>query len=547
MRTFLGNLQEKVHARLDALAREDFSRRLWLKDASLWMPDATTQETIRRRLGWLDSPTQSREQLAAVNAFAREVCDAGTRHVILLGMGGSSLTAEVVRNVFGVKPGFPELRVLDTTDPAAVIAAATGIDFNRTLFIVSSKSGITIEVNALYRHFADRIGHGSRFAAITDEGTPLERLARDARFLRCFVNPPEIGGRYSALSLFGLVPAALIGVDVERLLDEGARMADACGPAVPVEVNPGLRLGAAMGEAALSGHDKLTILASPAAAPLGPWIEQLVAESTGKEGRGIVPIDGESAGNPAAYGDDRLFAAIGSDARTREPSIEIPFDNPYALGAEFFRWKFATAVAAAVLGVNPFDEPNVRESKDLTNEVIARFHRFRKFPEDPPLYRADGFDIHADAGFSLPTRRDLSGALREHLSRARDGDYLAWLVYLHPTAAVEREVQAIRRTASERRRLAGTVGYGPRYLHSTGQLHKGGPNRGVFVMLTAPDAVDLPIPGERYTFGNLKLAQALGDFEALRRHGRRVLRIHLPPDIEASLRFLRSQFEAALR
>jgi transaldolase/glucose-6-phosphate isomerase len=546
MRTSLGAIDPALRARLDAFAREGFAKRLWAKDASLWKPEPAAQQAIAGRLGWLDSPSHSREQLAAVGAFAREVRDAGTRHVVLLGMGGSSLAAEVVRNVFGSAPGFPELRVLDTTDPAAVAEAGTGLDFAKTLFVVSSKSGITIEVNALYRHFADRIGDGSRFAAITDEGTPLERLARDARFRRCFVNPPDVGGRYAALSLFGMVPAAIIGVDVERLLEGGARMAAECGPAVPAEVNPGLLLGAALGEAAAAGRDKLTLLASPAAAPLGPWIEQLVAESTGKEGRGILPVEGEPIGGPSSYGEDRLFASIGTADRAPEPSIGIEFDDPYALGAEFYRWELATAVAGAVLGVNPFDEPNVRESKDLTNEVIARFHRFRRFPEDPPLYETEGFEIHADAGFSLPTDRALKWTLREHLSRAGAGDYAAWLVYLHPTASVDREVQAMRRAARDRRRLAGTVGYGPRYLHSTGQLHKGGPNRGVFVMLTAPDPLDLPIPGERYTFGNLKLAQALGDFEALRRHGRRVLRIHLPRDIDASLRRLRSQFEAAL-
>ena len=472
---------------LDAIGR-----RLFNKDTTLW-PNYTD---IENRLGWLTIIEPMARQAEALRAFAEEIRGAGFRRVLLLGMGGSSLCPEVLRETFGAADGFLDLRVLDSTVPAAVRDAEAWSREERTLFLVSSKSGTTLEVLSFYKYFAQP---GDRCVAITDPGTPLEALAKRDGFRRTFLNPPDVGGRYSALSYFGLVPAALLGIDPARLLERARAVARPDGP--------GTALGGRIAEAARRGRDKLTLGLDPEFASLGRWIEQLIAESTGKEGQGILPVDGEP---PGPGGDDRHFE-------------KVTLKDPYDLGAEFFRWEVANAVVGSILGMNPFDEPDVNESKETTRTLLSA-----TLPKEDSIPDVD---------------RD---ALAGHLGRARDGDYVAWLAFLHRTDAVDRELQAMRKAVCDRRRLATTVGYGPRYLHSTGQFHKGGPNSGLFIMITADDAADVPIPGEPYGFARLKQAQALGDFQTLVRSGRRILRCHLSGDVVGGLRTLRSHCEKIL-
>jgi hypothetical protein len=427
----------------------------------------------------------------------------GFQHVVLLGMGGSSLAPEVIHATFGAAAGFPTLHVLDTTDPASIIALESSVDLGRTLFLVASKSGGTIETLSHFGYFHAKVPRGEQFVAITDPGSNLEALGREHGFRRVFLNPPDIGGRYSALSYFGLVPAALVGAPVHDLLDQATEMACACHSCVPARENPGLWLGAVIGEAARAGRDKLTLVLPAAIGAFGTWVEQLVAESTGKEGRGILPVEGEPLGPQGAYGNDRLFVSIG-DELGLEPTVNLAFSSPLQLGAEFFRWEFATAVAGAVLGINPFDQPNVQEAKDATSRILAAG------PVPDP-----GFD-------------DLGALLNE----VRPGDYVAITAYIQRDAKNEEALRRVRTRLRDQYGVATTVGFGPRFLHSTGQLHKGGPNTGVFIQVVSDEGADLEIPGKPYTFGTLKAAQALGDLESLRAHGRRVARVRLQTLLE---------------
>lgn len=496
----LGSLSGPVEERLRELAEAGISRRIWAHDHTVWKPDPAE---ISDRLGWLTVPEQMTECADELVAFARRVADDGFQHVVLMGMGGSSLAPEVIHATFGAAAGFPTLHVVDTTDPASIIALESSIDLDRTLFLVASKSGGTIETLSQFAYFYAKVPRGRQFVAITDPGTNLEALARERGFRRAFLNPTDIGGRYSALSYFGLVPAALVGAPVHDLLDQATEMACACASCVPATENPGLWLGAVIGEAARAGRDKLTLLLPPAAGALGAWIEQLIAESTGKEGKGILPVEGEPLGPPEVYGDDRLFVSVGDDGGL-EPAVCLTFDKPAQLGAEFFRWEFATAVAGAVLGINPFDQPNVQEAKEATSRILAAGH-----VPDPGL--------------------DDLGVL---LNQVRPGDYIAITAYIQRNAENEEALRRVRRRLRDRYKVATTVGFGPRFLHSTGQLHKGGPNTGVFVQVVADEEADLEIPGKPYTFGTLKAAQALGDLESLRAHGRRVARVRLQTLLE---------------
>jgi transaldolase/glucose-6-phosphate isomerase len=491
----LGTLAGPVENRLSSMAKAEVARRIWAKDHTVWKPDPTE---ITNRLGWLISPEQMTDALNELVAFSRRAADDGFEHVVLMGMGGSSLAPEVIAATFGAAAGYPRLRVLDTTDPGSIVALEADIDLSRTLFLVASKSGTTVETLSQYAYFHAKAPRGEQYVAITDPGSTLAALGRERGFRRVFLNPSDIGGRYSALSYFGLVPAALIGSPVHELLDAAVEMACACASCVPVAENPGLWLGAVIGEAAKAGRDKLTLVVPEAISTFGTWVEQLVAESTGKEEKGILPVEGEPLGPPDVYGDDRLFVSLDAEIRLR-PAATLAFDNPVRLGAEFFRWEFATAVAGAVLGVNPFDQPNVQEAKDATNRVLAA----GKLP-DP------GFD-------------DLDALL----SRVRPGDYIAITAYIQRNAANEGALRQVRVRLRDRYRVATTVGFGPRYLHSTGQFHKGGPNTGVFIQVVADDPTDIAIPGKPYTFGMLKAAQALGDLESLRAHGRRAGRVKL--------------------
>jgi glucose-6-phosphate isomerase len=493
--------------------------------------------------------------------FAAAVRTDGFTDVVLLGMGGSSLAPEVLRAVLGAAPGWPRLHVLDSTDPGAIRAATTPPD--RTLFIVASKSGTTIEPNTLAAYFRRLVeGAGvarwaNHFVAITDEGTELARRARADRFRELFINPSDIGGRYSALSYFGLVPAALMGHNVTALVGWALAMLSAAEPAFGTALtNPAVGLGLAMGSAARAGRDKLTLILPTGLEPLGLWVEQLVAESTGKVGTGIVPIAGEPLGDPDSYGQDRFFVRVrlhGSyaeemrDTNVRElkaagaPVAEIELAEPAALGAEFVRWEIATAVAGALLGINPFDEPNVQQAKDATRALLNRYKADHRLPVDEPdRISSSGvsFTLSAAAGDKLRSR-----APESILTLAQSGDYVAILAYLPPDQEIADDIHGFRRAVRDRLRVATMFGYGPRYLHSTGQLHKGGPNTGVFVLITATPRADLSIPGETFSFATLELAQALGDFHSLEATGRRALHVHLPaPD----RRFVREVTEALL-
>ncbi len=498
---------------------ENLVERIWAKDPSVWRAAPEQAGAIRDRLGWLTVYDWMASEATALRAFAAEAGSAGFGRAMVLGMGGSSLSAEVCRRVLGIAPGFVDVSVLDTTDPSAIARCERACDPQRTLFIVASKSGTTAESCYLHRYFFDRmralLGHppGDHFVAITDPGTPLAQRAAEQGFRKVFLNPPDIGGRYSALSYFGMLPAALMGADLDALLGGAAQMAAACRRSAPLEENPGAALGVTLGALAARGRDKLTLVLPENLAALGTWLEQLVAESTGKEGRGIFPVDGEPIGLPGVYGADRVFVQLGENASAAEalrqleaaghPVVRAGAAN---LGGEFFRWEFAMAVAGAILGVNPFDEPNVRESKENTEQALERF-------------RATG-TLGAPAPASI-------GDLVPFLRQARPGDYVALLAFVDPCAESAAALGRIRRRIRDRYRVATSVAFGPRYLHSTGQMHKGGPSTGLFLFLTADDPIDLPIPGEPFTFGIVKHAQAVGDIEALRRRARRVLHLHL--------------------
>ncbi len=545
----LGKWQDPVNRALEELAAKDAVARVWDRDPTLWKEESSHQAEISQRLGWLTVAGDMRSQISGLQSFAHEATQAGIQQVVLCGMGGSSLCPEVLRLTFGSAPGYPQLWVLDTTDPDMVSRVAQQAEPGRSLYLISSKSGGTIEVDSLFRFFfqraesalADRAG--SAFAAVTDPGTSLERLAGDRRFRRVFLNPPDIGGRYSALSLFGLAPAALIGLNLDRLLDSAERMALACSASSPSEANPGLWLGAALGGMAVAGRDKLTLLASPRLSSFGLWVEQLIAESTGKEGKGIVPVAGEPRVAPESYGEDRFFVFVrleGDDngeldrfvdglRKAGQPVVTFLLEDEYDIGGEFFRWEFATALAGAILQIDPFDQPNVQESKDNTARLLATYKEKGSLPEARPDLVRGGLKLYGTKESTLVA------ALEAFLSQAGPTDYIALMAYLDMVEPVEQALEGLRRRLLEQAHRATTLGYGPRFLHSTGQLHKGGPNSGLFLQLTGDKKASVPIPGQPYDFGTLQAAQALGDRQALREHSRRALSIHLGSDIPSGL------------
>ena len=555
LRVRAGEHEAAIAARLEALRQASFAKRLLAYDDALWGDDPAHRAVAANRLGWLDSPNAMRARTGELEAFAAEVAAEGFTHAVLLGMGGSSLAPEVLRQTFGVKPGRLELAVLDNTSPAAVRAVAEAHDDRRTLYVVASKSGGTIEVATFEKFFWERVSAirgaeaGRSFVAITDPGTALEKLAASRGYRHTFVNAPDIGGRYSALSCFGLLPAALLGADVRAMLDTALDEHES----LAGDGGDGVALGAALGALALAGRDKLTLVFSPEFASVGTWVEQLVAESTGKSGRGIVPVAEESLAGPDAYGPDRVFVAIGSPslpaAIERELDVlaeaghpVLRWDSPTKehLAADFLRWEVATAAASAVLGVDPFDEPNVSEAKAATQGMLKRFLDEGRLPDREPSARDGALSAFTRSGDGSPGAAP--GAWAEWLlAQVKPGDYFAVLAYLHRTAPRHAKLEAVRHAARARAKIAGTLGYGPRFLHSTGQLHKGGPNNGVFLLVTA-DEGDLSIPGEQYGFGTLRAAQAAGDFEVLEKHGRRVLRVDLGSDADAGLERLAGAF-----
>jgi transaldolase/glucose-6-phosphate isomerase len=541
---------DAVRAALASDAPREVARRIWDRDADLWKPgDPEHAKVIGNRLGWLDVIDTMREALPRLLGLSTEVQQAGFRNCVLLGMGGSSLCPEVLRTSFGSAAGQPELHVLDTTDPAAIAELTERLEPRTTLFIVASKSGTTLETLSHLAHFwewltaAGILDTGQHFLCITDPGSPLADTARERKFRHVFENPPDIGGRYSALSFFGLVPAAIIGIDVEAFLDRADRMRQQSHPGTPADLNPGLALGTVLGLLRRSGRDKVTIVAPPRLAAFSLWAEQLIAESTGKEGKGLIPIGDEPIGDPGVYGDDRILtvltlreedpdfeAEIGALRTAGIPDVTMQLENLLDLGAEFFAWEFATAVAGAALGIDPFDEPNVKESKDNTRRVLDQYVKNGTLASESATASDDGISV-----FGAPGRRDIDSALTEFLSAVRPGDYVALMAYVTPSSENEAALQRLRVAIRDEHRVATTLGFGPRFLHSTGQLHKGGPDTGLYIQITTDDAVDVPIPGQPFTFSILKQAQAEGDLQSLRAHQRRVIRLHVRGDLALGL------------
>jgi transaldolase / glucose-6-phosphate isomerase len=561
----LGKYAGIVADALVTAQREGVVQRIWNKEATLWKEDQAHQKIIRNSLGWLHVASEMKAVSDQLIDFADEIRGAGGfSHVMLCGMGGSSLCPEVMRQTFGERSRYPSLSVLDSTDPDVLAWFAKQIDIEHCLFIIASKSGTTTEPLVFYKYWFDQVAQrnpnpGESFIAITDPGTRMVEMASADKFRHIFLNRPDIGGRYSALSYFGLVPAALMGVDIEKLLLRAEVAMHSCSAEVPADTNTGALLGAVMSECANAGRDKLTLVLDPRLAALGLWIEQLVAESTGKEGQGILPVNGEMIGPPSVYADDRVFVSVAVGAPDGEtdralkaleaaghPVVYRSLGDTYDLGQEFFLWEFATAFAGWRLSINPFDQPNVQESKDATKELLETFTREGKLPEQMAVAQDDVLTVYTDESAPVHLRSgSVLEALRSHLANLRAHDYLALLCYVEETPRIESEIQSIRMHLRDTMRCAATSGYGPRFLHSTGQLHKGGPDTGVFIQLTAPDQVDLPVPGEAYTFSILKQAQALGDFRSLASRGRRAIRVDLGKNVIAGLDRLRELIEQA--
>jgi transaldolase/glucose-6-phosphate isomerase len=529
-------------------------RRLWQRDKSVW-----TGSDENKWLGWLTSPAQS--DIADYEDYAQRVKGEDFSDAVVLGMGGSSLGPEVLAQTFPRTTGFPRLHVLDSTDPAQVRAMEAGIDIARTLFIVSSKSGGTTEPNAMKDYFFDRVAKtigadkaGHRFIAVTDPGSSLDKAATKQGFARIFHGEPSIGGRYSVLSAFGLVPAATAGIDVRSLIQHSLVMARSCGPDVPPQENPAVQLGLTMGLAGLEGRDKVTIFSSPKIADFGAWAEQLIAESTGKHGKGLIPIDGEPLTEASLYGHDRFFIDIRTEGESDadhddklaaveeagHPVVRIVLKSIDHIGQEFFRFELATAVAGSVLGINPFDQPDVESAKIKTRELTAAFERTGALPKEEPVLSSDRLDLFTDEGNARDLRemaadQTVASWLQAHFARAASGDYLALLAYIaHDEDNID-ALQGIRLALRDKFHLATCAQFGPRFLHSTGQAYKGGPDSGVFLQITADDIKDLRVPGQKASFGVIKAAQARGDFDVLTERGRRALRVHLKGGLQAGL------------
>ena len=549
-------LQAALAASLEDWKKNNKVARLWQKDASLW---SNADES--KWLGWLTITNEQLANLDRLKQLAGEVKKAKFKHVLLLGMGGSSLCPEVLRMTFGKIAGFPELHVLDSTDPVQIKAIEKKVDLKKTLCIVSSKSGSTLEPNIFKQYFFERVGKavgdkvaGSRFIAVTDPGSKMQQVAEDDKFWKIFAGDPSIGGRYSALSNFGMVPAAAMGMDLGKFLRTTQEMVQACGASSAADANPGVLLGNILGVAANHGRDKITIITSPGISDLGAWLEQLIAESTGKIGKGIIPVDREKLAKPSVYGSDRIFAylrlankpnkaqdaAVAAIEKAGHPVVRVTLPNVYALGQEFFRWEIATAVAGSIIGINAFNQPDVEASKIETKKLTSQYEATGSLPPESPFFIAKDAKLFADDKNSaaLSGGKSLNEILKTHLSRIGAGDYFAVLGYIPMNAQNEKALQTIRVSVRDAKKVATCMGFGPRFLHSTGQAYKGGPNSGVFLQITCDDASDLAIPGQKYTFGVVKAAQARGDFAVLAERGRRALRVHLGKNLKSGLNAL---------
>ena len=557
---YSGPIQET----LGKFEQEHAVKRMWDKDAALWKSDADARKIIDNALGWLRVPEFVKQHAAELKTFADQVKADGFEHVLVMGMGGSSLCVEVLNQTNPAVAGYPKLLTLDSTVPAFVRRIESSINPAKTLFVVSSKSGTTTEPSVFYAYFFDKVKQvkgdraGENFVAITDPGTKMEADAKRDKFRHIFLNPSDIGGRYSALSYFGMVPAALKGLDVAELLDHALIAARQCETDEPLRANPGASLGAAMGTLARDGRDKVTLITPDPLHSLGLWIEQLIAESTGKEGKGILPVAGEPVGKPEVYGADRFFVQVRTSqspaladcpelmalSDAGHPVIDLVLDEVIDIGAEFFRWEIATPLAGQVIGINPFDQPNVQESKDNTKELLEQYKKEGKLEDLPVVAECDGMTLRADDWNKGQLLRDAGGkagrdqfvaALKAHFGRVKPGDYVAITQYIDETPARDEALQKLRRHLRDGLKVATTTGYGPRFLHSTGQLHKGGSDAGVFLQLTADDGADIPIPDFPCGFATLAKAQSLGDFQSLAKRHRRAVSLHLGNDVDAAL------------
>jgi glucose-6-phosphate isomerase len=542
--------------------------RLWRGDPSLW-----TGDDEDKWVGWLPIVEDQLAHLQQLNDAATDAAKAGFTHALLLGMGGSSLCPEVLKITYGKQQGHPELHVLDSTDPAQIKSIESQVDLSKTLCIVASKSGSTLEPNIFKQYFFDRMQQavgkdktGEHFIAITDPGSKMQQVAERDQFRKIFFGVASIGGRYSALSNFGMVPAAIMGLDLSKFLQRTNEMVQACKPEVPADQNPGAVLGAILGTLGNLGRNKVTIITSPGIHDLGAWLEQLIAESTGKIGKGLIPVDREMLGTPEVYGNDRVFVhlRLANEPDTAQkqaldalrvaghPVVEIELADTYDLGQEFFRWEIATAMAGSILKINPFNQPDVEASKIVTRQLTEAYEKSGKLPEESPVFDDGDIKLFTDernaANLNKLTGSDrsLTGFLRAHLSQLSPGDYMALLAYIEMNGPHEEKLQAMRHAVRDRKHVATCLGFGPRFLHSTGQAYKGGPNSGVFLQITCDDANDLPVPGQKYTFGIVKAAQARGDFQVLADRKRRALRVHLPKDVEAGLESLSRAIKNAL-
>lgn len=537
----IGEWKTQVEERLKHWKKQSFSRRLWAKDPTLWFSEP--QPEIADRLGWLVLPEMMHDNLDELSSFAKQIKDEGISHLVLLGMGGSSLAPDVFQKTFGNAPGYPELFVLDSTHPFAVLSVEDKLDFKRTLFIVSSKSGTTLETLSFFRYFWNKVrgitdDPGKHFVAITDSGTPLMKLAQERVFRWVFEANPDVGGRYSALTYFGMVPAVLIGMDIHKLLDRAWTASENCAVCVSEEKAAGIILGASLGEISRD-RNKLTFIAPDSIKSFPDWVEQLIAESTGKDGKGILPVAGEPLNSVEEYGEDRVFVFLtlaGVDNRdfedrinalkqTGHPIIQIELKDEYDLGREIFSWEVAVASAGSVLGIHPFNQPDVQLAKDFTKKAMEKIGKEKEESDEET--------------WPIDEPEPLAQALKDWMGQAKEGDYIALQAYLPPSEETTEALQGIRFELLKRTRLATTLGYGPRFLHSTGQLHKGGPNSGLFLQIVDEPDSDLPVPETDYSFANLIKAQAVGDYRALQQRGRRVIRVNLKSDARGGLRKLR--------
>jgi transaldolase/glucose-6-phosphate isomerase len=565
---FSAPLTQAVQATINDWQAGNKMARLWRGDPTLW-----TSDDEDKWVGWLPIAEEQLKQLPQLSAAAADAAKANFTHALLLGMGGSSLCPEVLKITYGKQPGHPELHVLDSTDPAQIKSVESQVDLARTLCIVASKSGSTLEPNIFKQYFFDRMQQvvgkdkaGDHFIAITDPGSKMQQVAERDRFRKIFFGVASIGGRYSALSNFGMVPAAIMGLDLDKFLQRTNEMVQACRPEVPADQNPGAVLGAILGTLGNIGRNKVTIITSPGIHDLGAWLEQLIAESTGKIGKGLVPVDREALGAPEVYGNDRVFVhlRLANEPDTAQkqkldalraaghPVVEIELADTYDLGQEFFCWEIATAVAGSILKINPFNQPDVEASKIVTRQLTEAYEKTGKLPEESPICDEGGIKLFTDERNAANLKslagndQSLTGLLRAHLSQLNRGDYMAFLAYVEMNSAHEEVLQAMRHAIRDRKHVATCLGFGPRFLHSTGQAYKGGPNSGVFLQITSDDANDLPVPEQKYTFGTVKAAQARGDFQVLVDRKRRALRVHLNSNVDAALKTVEKNLVEAL-